>query len=78
MALLFSPSSVPLSGIAVLLYLFFMVIVFFCFWKSGNPHLSFTGARSALFDLRDIFQMLVHSQCRLTNIFVFSNVTLSM
>ena len=37
MALLFSPSSVPLSRIAVLLYLFFHGHCFFCFWRSGNP-----------------------------------------
>ena len=74
MALLFSPSSAPLSRIAVLLYLFFMVIVC-CFWRSGDPYLSFTGARSALFDLRDKFQMLAHSQGQLTNTFAFSNAT---
>ena len=55
-------------------YICFHRHCFFCFWKNGNPFLSFTGARSALFDLGDIFQMLVHSQGRLTNTFAFSNI----
>ena len=44
---------------------------------SGNPFLSFIGV-GGLFDLRDVFQMLVHSQSWFTNALAFSNLNLSM
>ena len=78
-AVLFCLSSVSLSRTAVLLC---VCSHGHCFSVSGDGA-SHTGkfhwcSGSALFDLREILQMLVRSQGRLTNTFAVSSITLSV